>query len=130
MRIPTAIAIAFAAWPALAQDTDEGAAAYAAHCAGCHGIEARGDGPISLLLNVLPADLTGLAARNDGMFPTARVVQRIDGTTEVTAHGDPMPVFGLLLQGPSDVILAPDGREVVAPENIINIAAWLEGLQE
>lgn len=116
--------------PAQAQDIEEGAAAFAAHCAGCHGVEARGNGPMASLLTVPPADLTALAANNNGVFPAARVIQRIDGTTEVLAHGGPMPVFGMLMQGPSEAIVAPDGSEIVATEAIINIAGWLEGVQE
>lgn len=36
----------------------QGAALYPAHCAGCHGAEARGDGPAAQGLPVPPADLT------------------------------------------------------------------------
>ncbi|NNE79223.1 MAG: c-type cytochrome [Silicimonas sp.] len=130
MRFGLICFLGFFAAPLAAQDIEEGTQAFFDHCAGCHGVEAQGDGPMAALLTIAPADLTGLAARNDGTFPTARVIQRVDGTTEVTAHGDPMPVFGLLLQGPSVAIVAPDGREIVAPEAIVNIAAWLEGIQQ
>ena len=82
------------------------------------------------MLTVRPADLTRLSSGNGGVFPIDRVVRRIDGTTEVMAHGGPMPIFGLLLQGPSEAILAPDGSEIVAPEAIVQIAAWLETVQE
>ena len=85
---------------------------------------------MATLLTVKPADLTMMAALNDGVFPTARVIQRIDGTTEVLAHGGPMPVFGMLMQGPSTGIVAPDGSEVIAAEAIVNIAGWLEGVQK
>lgn len=118
------------ATPALAQDAENGAAHFADYCATCHGTEARGDGPMSSLLTKAAPDLTRLAATNGGAFPTARVVRRIDGTTDVQAHGGPMPLFGLLLQGPSEAILAPDGSEVVAPEAIAHIATWLETIQE
>lgn len=118
------------AMPAAAADQGEGRTAFADHCATCHGTGARGDGPMAAVLSIRPADLTRLAAGNGGVFPTARVLRRIDGTTEVMAHGGPMPVFGLLLQGPSAAIVAPDGSEVVAPEAIVGIAAWLETIQE
>lgn len=115
--------------PALAEDVDEGAALFGFHCASCHGTGGTGDGPLSEVLTIPPADLTGLSARNDGVFPLARVLSRIDGTTEVLAHGAPMPVFGLILDGPSEVVLAPDGSDVAAPEALINIAAWLQTVQ-
>ena len=128
MRIGVILALALAT-PLAAQDIEEGAEAFANHCAGCHGPEAQGDGPMAALMRVEPADLTGLSARNGGEFPMARVIERIDGTTDVMAHGGPMPVFGLLLQGPSAATVAPDGREIVAPEEIVSIAEWLATLQ-
>lgn len=116
--------------PATADDAAMGAELFAHTCATCHGTGGRGDGPMASILSVAPADLTGLSARNGGVFPTAQVVRRIDGTHEVMAHGGPMPLFGLVLEGPSDVILAPDGSEVIASEAIVNIAAWLETIQQ
>ena len=117
------------AFPAVAQDVEEGAATFLDHCAGCHGATAMGDGPLSALMTTPPPDLTELAARDGGEFPLARVVQRIDGTTEVQAHGGPMPVFGLLMDGPSVAMAAPDGSDVIVPEGIAHIAAWLMEVQ-
>lgn len=128
MRLALAIAIAVAS-PALAQDLAEGEAGFMAHCAVCHGTGAEGDGPMATMLTVAPADLTGLSEANGGRFPLARVIRRVDGTKEVLAHGGPMPVFGLILEGPSAGVVAPDGTDVVAPEAILNIAAWLETVQ-
>lgn len=125
-----AVLFAVIALPAVAQEADEGAAAFLDHCAACHGAAAMGDGPMSTLLTVPPPDLTGLAARNDGSFPLAQVVQRIDGTTEVRAHGGAMPVFGLLMDGPSVALLAEDGSEVIVPEGIAHIATWLQEVQQ
>ena len=130
MKNALTIALILLAAPLSAQDIEEGAEAFANHCAGCHGIEAGGDGPMAPLLRVQPADLTALAASNGGAFPLARVIDRIDGTTEVKAHGGAMPLFGLLLQGPSAATVAPDGREIVAPEEIVSIAEWLATIQE
>lgn len=130
MRVFILAAVALAALPAFAQDLEEGAAGFAVHCAACHGATATGNGPMAPLLTVRPADLTGLAARNGGVFPTARVIERIDGTTEVLAHGGPMPLFGMLMQAPSALIVAPDGSDVVAPEAIVNITGWLQGVQK
>ena len=120
----------FAAGPALAEDPDSGAAIFQTHCATCHGMEAMGDGPLGAMLTVPPPDLTGLSARNDGVFPLERVLSRIDGTTEVMAHGGPMPLFGLILDGPSEVVAAPDGSDIAAPEALIDIASWLQEIQQ
>lgn len=118
------------ALPVSAQDAEEGAASFLNHCAGCHGVTAMGDGPMASLLTVRPPDLTQLALRNGGEFPLARVAQRIDGTTEVRAHGGPMPLFGMLMDGPSVAVLAPDGSEVIVPEGIGRIAEWLMEVQQ
>ncbi len=123
----SALAFAHAAW---AEDVEIGQRLFTDHCAVCHGMGAAGDGPMASVLSVRPANLTLLSAENGGVFPVDRVVRRIDGTTEVLAHGGPMPLFGLILEGPSDVILAPDGSEVIAPEAIVDIAAWLQTVQK
>ena len=124
------LTILLLATPVFAGDVEEGAGHFADYCATCHGLEARGDGPMSDLLTIRPSDLTQLSAQNGGTFPLDRVVRRIDGTMDVAAHGGPMPLFGLLLQGPSEAILAPDGSEIVAPEAIAMIATWLQTVQE
>ena len=40
------------------------------HCASCHGTDAKGKGPFVSNLKVAPPDLTLLAKRNAGGFPT------------------------------------------------------------
>lgn len=117
------------ATPCAAQDVERGAEAYADHCAVCHGLDGIGDGPMAPALMFAPADLTTLAARNDGVFPTARVVRRVDGREEVMAHGGPMPVFGEILGGTSGVIDAPDGSPIFTSEEIVDITAWLQTIQ-
>ncbi|WP_413720992.1 c-type cytochrome [Silicimonas sp. MF1-12-2] len=112
-----------------ADDPERGKSLFADHCATCHGTNAMGNGPMAPVMAVRPSDLTKLSAGNGGTFPLDRVVRRIDGTTEVLAHGGPMPLFGLLLQGPSVAILAPDGSELIAPEAIVDIATWLQSIQ-
>lgn len=130
MRAFPILACLVLAGAAHAQDAAEGAAYFADHCATCHGPTGKGDGPMASVLSVRPADLTALSAGNGDVFPTDRVIRRIDGTTEVLAHGGPMPIFGMLLGGPSGIILAPDGSEVVSSEAIVDVAAFLESLQE
>lgn len=128
MKTLTLLAI-FLASTASAQDVAQGRDVFQNHCATCHGTGARGDGPMADVLSVVPADLTTLAASNGGEFPTARVVRRVDGQREVLAHGGPMPLWGMILDGPSSVIVAPDGAEIVAPEAIVDVAAWLATVQ-
>jgi len=64
-------------------------------CASCHGVEGRGDGPVAPLIKIPVPDLTRLAARNGGEFPTERVRLVIDGRSDRRAHGPrDMPVWG------------------------------------
>jgi mono/diheme cytochrome c family protein len=72
-----------------------GSYVFRAYCAACHGASGRGDGPLADQLRSRPADLTGLARRNGGEFPTELVVRIVDGRKPVKSHGGPdMPVWG------------------------------------
>ena len=68
---------------------------YAQYCISCHGSDAKGNGPVSISLLTTPADLTTIAARRDGTFPSARIAEIIDGRAEIHSHGTrEMPVWG------------------------------------
>jgi mono/diheme cytochrome c family protein len=68
---------------------------YQAYCATCHGAQGKGDGPMSTILTVVPADLTQLRNKNKGEFPFWRVYKVIDGRDMVRGHGARnMPVWG------------------------------------
>lgn len=71
-----------------------GAERYAQDCAGCHGEDARGNGPDSQGLAIPPSNLRQLTAR-DGTFPEDYVRRVIDGRDLPSAHGTvAMPVWG------------------------------------
>lgn len=64
-------------------------------CALCHGKDGKGGGAINDLLKTAPTDLTTLAKKNGGVFPTERIYAIIDGRTVVKGHGDrDMPAWG------------------------------------
>ena len=64
-------------------------------CASCHGVAGRGDGPVAPLIKVGVTDLTRIAARDGGEFPTEDVRRIIDGRNDRRAHGPrDMPVWG------------------------------------
>jgi mono/diheme cytochrome c family protein len=72
-----------------------GAKIFHNHCAACHGVNGNGDGPTAPALKTKPSDLTTIAQRNGGAFPTARVQSIIAGDGVVAAHGSrEMPVWG------------------------------------
>jgi len=75
--------------------TYSGAELFKRFCAACHGTEAKGDGPVASSLSTPVPDLSLLSQRNQGQFPTARIIQIIDGRTIINPHGNRlMPVWG------------------------------------
>lgn len=130
MRVFMALLLAFGGAPAAAQDLDAGEAAYLTYCATCHGVGAKGDGPLTDYLNVPVADLTLLTARSDGEFPLIEVVRTIDGRLKLPGHGGAMPVFGGLLGGEGGVIDGPEGLPVITKKLILDLAEYLRNLQE
>jgi mono/diheme cytochrome c family protein len=68
---------------------------FRAYCAACHGLDARGAGPVAPSLKAKVPDLTLLERTNRGQFPVARVRQVITGENVVVAHGSrEMPIWG------------------------------------
>lgn len=73
---------------------DSGRGLFMTHCASCHGVSGRGNGPSAEELRRRPADLTQFAKQNGGVFNAAALHRIIDGRT-VKAHGTmEMPVWG------------------------------------
>ena len=98
---------------------------FVSYCASCHGKDAKGDGPAAHALKQLPADLTTLAKRNGGKYPTDKVTSILRGQTTLMAHGDQeMPVWGPVFWRISQ------GREEQVQMRIANLNHYLESLQE
>lgn len=75
--------------------TTAGREVFRTYCASCHGTNALGDGPLASAMTRKPANLTEIAKRNGGQFPTEMVFKTIDGRQPVRGHGGPdMPVWG------------------------------------
>ncbi|SFJ56407.1 c-type cytochrome [Jannaschia pohangensis] len=127
------VLVTLLAVPAEAQNVDlvaEGAALFGDHCASCHGVGARGDGPMEAVLSVDVPDLTGLAAR-DGGFRMFDVVAKIDGRDPLISHGGAMPVWGPVFDGVQSAFVRTDaGQPIVTSEGIAALATWLESVQE
>ena len=123
------IALSLAATPLHAQDPEAGATLYRSHCATCHGIDALGDGPMAGALLVRPPNLTTLEAENDGVFPVARVVMRIDGRDPLVSHGSPMPVYGDFFAVDDTPMKAETGQPIMTSTPVIDLVAYLRTLQ-
>jgi mono/diheme cytochrome c family protein len=104
-----------------------GAERFANHCSSCHGLDARGEGPVRPVLRTPPADLTRIAARRDGEFPVGEISRFIDGRFEVTAHGTrEMPVWGQLFSAP---IPEPGAGDEIARGTIATLVEFLKSVQ-
>lgn len=102
----------------------QGASLYQAHCAVCHGREAKGGGPMASALKVSPPDLTRIAARNGGHFPLARVQKIIAGEVRILAghRTEEMPAWGPVF---SQIVWDRDLGQV----RVYNLARYLEEKQ-
>jgi mono/diheme cytochrome c family protein len=122
-----------AAGGAAAQDREPTAAdgqdLFARHCAQCHGPDAKGNGPMAEILAIAPPDLTGLAARNDGVFPAEAVARQIDGRAPILAHGGEMPIFGPFLDGDMVVVPLPSGQPMMTSYAIADLLLFLQTIQ-
>ncbi len=80
--------------PSASSGAPSGAELYNKHCAVCHGPDLRGAGPFPAPYRT-PPDLTTLAKRHGGKFPTAYVSNVLRNGVRLPAHGPAeMPVWG------------------------------------
>jgi mono/diheme cytochrome c family protein len=111
--------------PAAATSPSSGKEMFASYCASCHGRDAKGDGPAAAALKQTPADLTALAKRNAGKFPSDRVTSVLRGQASLAAHGSQeMPVWGPVFWRMSQ------GHEEQVQMRVANLTKYLESLQE
>lgn len=125
---------------ASAQGVDVGQAVYRSDCAACHGIDGKGNGPVSKELKTRPTDLTVLAKKNNGVFPLDAVSKAIDGRESIGSHGTrEMPIWGYRLVPPEHYILKeadnylylpPASPEAVVRGRILSIIDYLNRIQQ
>ncbi len=97
---------------------------YMTYCASCHGTHGKGDGPAAGALKIPPTDLTTLAQKNNGKFPSNHVAAVLSGEEEVTAHGSKdMPVWGPVL------LRVSHGHATEVQQRITNLTQYIESLQ-
>ena len=94
-----------------------------AYCAPCHGVTARGDGPLASELKKAPADLTRIAARRGGVFPEHEIHEIIDGRRRMRGHSMPEwgRVFGRAL---------PEQSEEMIRARMLEMVEYLKSIQE
>jgi len=97
---------------------------YACYCAVCHGVDGKGNGPAAEALNVRPPDLSVLAQKNGGKYPSDHVTTAIRGDLRLAAHGTKeMPVWGDLFWGTSE------GHASEVQLRVTNLNNYIESLQ-
>lgn len=112
--------------PARAAAIAGGRATFRQFCSPCHGLDARGDGPVGRLLLTRPSDLTQVNRRNSGRFPVDRIehMLTVGVRTETEAHGSAqMPIWG-------PVFTSIDSNPAQVRARIANLIAYLESIQE
>lgn len=103
-----------------------GSGLFVNYCASCHGPNAKGNGPMADVLTTKPADLTTIARRNGGKFPSDVVFRTIDGRNPMKGHGgQEMPVWG-------NAFLRAEGGATpeVIRQRIEALVSYLESIQQ
>jgi mono/diheme cytochrome c family protein len=111
--------------PVQPSNAASGAEMYKQYCAVCHGKDGKGNGPAASELKVAPPDLTTLAKRNGGKFPTDHVMNVLRNGVKAPAHGTAdMPTWGPLFSTVS-------GQDAgIVNLRISNVTNHLKTLQE
>ena len=94
------------------------------YCASCHGLGGKGDGPTAAALKTTPTDLTLLARKAGGTFPTAQIRAFVTGAGRpLPAHGSgDMPVWGPIFR-------ALDSSDARVRVRIASLVGYLESIQ-
>jgi len=82
------------------------------YCASCHGVDGKGNGPVTSSLKKLPPDLTKI--QRGVKFPADEVRKKISGDALAPVHGKKdMPVWGMIF----------------SQTDITNLVKYLESIQ-
>jgi mono/diheme cytochrome c family protein len=98
---------------------------YTSYCAVCHATDGKGNGPAASALKVAPTNLTELAEKNSGKYPSLHVSSVIRGEADLPAHGNKdMPVWGPLFRRISQ------GSDAEVQQRIANLNQYIESIQK
>lgn len=130
--VASLLSITAAAWAQTSAGL--GQADYLDNCASCHGITAKGDGPVGSFWVKPPADLTQIAHRCAGRFPHDLLEEVIDGrwSGDNGPHGSrDLPVWGQVFKAraltqPGD---SSTTAEWSARQRVASLVLYLKTLQ-
>lgn len=102
-------------------NNERGRTLYTKYCASCHGMDAKGNGPVASSMKTMPTDLTTIAQRQGG-WNAIRVQNAISGDAMLVAHGTrEMPVWGVYFRSTRD--------RSVASLNVYALTKYLQSIQ-
>jgi mono/diheme cytochrome c family protein len=94
------------------------------YCAPCHGADGKGNGPAAPSMKSMPTDLSQLAKKNDGKFPSAKLSSTLNFGSGVPSHGSAdMPVWGPLFRSLDKY------HDSVVQQRVANLVGYIETLQ-
>ena len=95
------------------------------YCAACHGSDGKGQGPLAAMLKTPPPDLTTLAKRHLGKFPSSYVKSVLEFGPGPSAHGSSeMPTWGPIFR------FNDKQNERIVQLRIKNLCDFLASIQE
>jgi len=104
--------------------SNSGKQMFNSYCAVCHGGDAKGNGPAAAALKTAPIDLTLLAQKNNGKYPSGHVASVIRGQATMPSHGsEDMPIWGPLFSSISQ------GHEAQVQQRTSNLVEYIGTLQ-
>lgn len=110
--------------PITSTSPNSGKEMFNSYCAVCHGANGKGAGPAATAMKTPPTDLTTLAQKNGGKYPSAHVAAVIRGQANMPSHGsEEMPVWGPLFSSLSQ------GHEAQVQQRVANLVQYVETLQ-
>lgn len=115
-----------------AQDPQIGESEYRLHCAACHGLTGKGDGPIGQILKTPAPNLALITERNGGKYPVQKIYEIIEGSSVIAAHGTrDMPLWGDRYRKEADP-QTPDQASLAndqAQQRILSLVYYLGTMQ-
>ena len=109
--------------PCALPEPGPGRTLFVQNCTVCHGTQGKGGGVLAKALNLSPPDLTTLAARTKGVFPSAHVLSMLREGGGETAEGDKaMPVWAK--------IFSHECGEDYGKRAVAEIERYIEAIQQ
>src|SRR5208282_1527209 len=106
--------------PIIDVPSSSGKEMFKTYCAVCHGTDGKGNGPAATAMKNPPTDLTALAQKNGGKYPSAHVASVIRGQATLPSHGSQdMPVWGQLFSSISQ------GHEAQVQQRTTNLVTYI-----